>query len=366
MFGKGKVELLAVRTVSELFLDPFGLSAGSHSNVYVRCTRCGEEFKRPYRYLHQLHNCPTYRTIDGIRQKWCNSCKKFKPTNLFNNNIARHDGLQSCCISCLENKPQSSARLERKKASRKRFDVWVGAFVSQKKNLCQKHGINFNLTTDYLKQLWQQQDGCCYYSRVKLLFGSKALVSAQLDRVIPADGYVIGNVVWSSKAMNNLKNNASLDEVADFITSANFTIPVRCEFKKLSDNAIMPSRKRSTDACLDICSIADITLLPHEITTVRTGIALVVPPGYYYTIEGRSGFWKHGIVPCRGIIDSGYSGEVLIAMANHNNTSFLIAAGDRFAQLAMHRFIFVDIVEVEETDQSYGDRGVAGHGSSGK
>ncbi len=365
MFGKGKVELLEQKTVDELRVDISQLRDGSHTKVYVKCTRCGEEYKREFRNLHQLHNCPTYRTIDDVRQKWCNRCQSFKPTTLFSNNSARHDGLNSRCMSCAQDQGATPARIERLRQKRNNFDGWLSLLFSKKKTECTKHGIPIDITIDYLLDQWDAQDGCCYYSRVKLEFNSIKINSAQLDRVVPSKGYTVGNVVWCSKGINNLKNDATVKELSDFLSAAKFDIPIRAEFMKLDEAAKMPERKKTTDAGIDVYALGDYTIDPHSVVTVRTGIALVVPHGYYYTIEGRSGFWKHGIVPCRGIIDATYSGEVMVAVNNLSNKPFEIKSGDRFAQFIMHRFVNVDIIEVAKIDESYSERGAAGHGSTG-
>jgi len=269
MYNKGKVELLKERTATELSIESDKLSKQSHTKVYVRCTRCGEIFKREFRNLHQLHSCPTYRTIGNVRHKWCNKCYKFKPTHLFGLN---NDGYKSQCRLC--------------------------------------------------------------------------------------DSY-------DNSTAQDLKNDITINELIDLLAITVFDIPLRCEFIKLDPRAIMPSRKLATDAGLDVYAIEEHTIPPNEVIQINTGIALVVPNGYYYTIEGRSGFWKHGIVPCRGIIDATYAGPVIIAVHNHSSVPFTIKPGERFAQLIMHRFVQVDITEVEKIDDSYSDRGQAGFGSTG-
>ena len=364
MFGKGKVELLEQKT-GELGIDVHKLSENSHTKVLVKCTRCLEEFKREFRNLNQLHNCPTHKTINGSRYKWCNKCKQFKPIDSFHTNITRYDGLAVYCITCVQGTGAPERRIAKLREKRGTFTGWLDLFFCKKKYQCIKYGIPFDLTVESLTDQWHKQHGRCYYSKMDLQFNSKSMNGAQLDRVEPAGGYLRTNVVWCSKAINNLKNNASIEEFTNFLNAAVFDIPVRCEFMKLAENAKIPVRKRATDAGLDIYSIEDVIIPPYNTYCVKTGIALVVPPGYYYTIEGRSGFWKKGIVPCRGIIDATYSGEVLISICNHGPNEFQIKQGERFAQLVMHRFVQTDIIEVECVDDLYADRGVAGFGSSG-
>lgn len=147
--------------------------------------------------------------------------------------------------------------------------------------------------------------------------------------------------------------------------------PVRIEAKFEDDHlaimhAMMPSRKRHTDAGYDLHSIEELTLQPKQSKLVRTGIRLSVPPGWYYTIEGRSSLWMIGIFPNRGIIDAGYNGEVKVSLVNVSDDEYNVARGDRIAQIILHRQYHADFVTVDKFSPAYDARGTKGWGSSGK
>lgn len=143
-------------------------------------------------------------------------------------------------------------------------------------------------------------------------------------------------------------------------------ITVRIEMKLDHPLAKPPFRKRSTDAGYDIASIEKITLTPGRATKVRTGIKLSAPPGYYYTIEGRSSLWSKQVIPNRGIIDSTYCGEVVVSLVNFADTPYEIEIGDRIAQIILHKQHDAEFVEVDEFSKEYNQRGTAGFGSTGK
>ena len=44
-------------------------------------------------------------------------------------------------------------------------------------------------------------------------FGGNKRESPSLDRFIPEDGYIKGNVVWISGKANSMKSDASIEEV---------------------------------------------------------------------------------------------------------------------------------------------------------
>ena len=97
-----------------------------------------------------------------------------------------------------------------------------------------------------------------------------------------------------------------------------------------------------------------------------TGLAVAIPEGYAGFVQPRSGLAvKHGIsiVNTPGLIDSGYRGEVQIALLNTDaEETFVVEPGMRIAQLVILQVPPFELVEVEELPDS--ERGARGFGSS--
>jgi hypothetical protein len=71
----------------------------------------------------------------------------------------------------------------------------------------------FNLTPQYLKQVWESQNGVCIYSGVTLIKGSTdKIYMASLDRIDSSRGYVPGNVQFVSTAVNYMKSTMSHED----------------------------------------------------------------------------------------------------------------------------------------------------------
>lgn len=138
------------------------------------------------------------------------------------------------------------------------------------------------------------------------------------------------------------------------------------EVKIVHPNAKAPTRTKSTDAGYDLTSVERVVLKPHSSTMVATGIRLACPPGWYYTIEGRSSLWSKGIVPNRGIIDSTYCGNLYVSLVNWNDTEYVVEPSDRIAQILLHRQHDAVFKMIEEFSSEYNQRGEAGFGSTGK
>jgi dUTP pyrophosphatase len=111
-----------------------------------------------------------------------------------------------------------------------------------------------------------------------------------------------------------------------------------------------------------------VTLAPGERASIGTGVAVAIPNGYAGFVQPRSGLaTTHGIsiVNTPGLIDSGYRGEVRVALLNTDRErTFDVEPGMRIAQLVV---LPVPPVVLHEVDELPGtDRGDRGHGSSGR
>jgi len=110
-----------------------------------------------------------------------------------------------------------------------------------------------------------------------------------------------------------------------------------------------------------------VRLAPGQRASVRTGIAVAIPPGQAGLVLPRSGLAaRHGValVNAPGLIDAGYRGEVRVLLLNTDQrASFAIAPGDRIAQLVLVRVEAPEVIEADELALS--ERGAGGFGSSG-
>lgn len=138
------------------------------------------------------------------------------------------------------------------------------------------------------------------------------------------------------------------------------------EYKKLDIKAIPPFKKRRSDAAWDIATIEGNIIMPEEEVVFNTGLIVVAPIGYYYTIDGRSGLSKFKVKPFRGTIDATYQGQLLISLTNHSGKPYTVKDGDRIAQITIHKAVDAEFKEVNEFSNKYQGRGTDGWGSSGR
>ena len=130
----------------------------------------------------------------------------------------------------------------------------------------------------------------------------------------------------------------------------------------------LPKYKTEGSAGMDLyANITDpVVLKPLERVIIPTGISISLPMGYEGQVRARSGLsYKHGITMANGIgtIDSDYRGEISVNLVNISNQDYTISPGDRIAQLIIASYERVDLVEVEELDET--DRSAGGFGHTG-
>ncbi|MBQ9441131.1 MAG: dUTP diphosphatase [Alphaproteobacteria bacterium] len=140
------------------------------------------------------------------------------------------------------------------------------------------------------------------------------------------------------------------------------------KFKKLFDNSYVPVSGTISSAGYDLfaCITEDITIKPHDIVMIPTGIAIEIPNGYFGMVCSRSGLTsKHGIhvLNSPGIIDSDYRGELKCIIHNCSNNAFVIQSNTKIAQLVIIKY--ESIQWIESNDLSCTDRGIQGFGSTG-
>lgn len=137
-------------------------------------------------------------------------------------------------------------------------------------------------------------------------------------------------------------------------------------FKKLHEDAVIPSYAKPGDAGMDLHCLEGFVLYPGERKLVKSGLAMAVPDGYECQVRPRSGHaLKKGVTVLNspGTIDSGYRGEVGALLINTSQDRAIFTKGDAIAQLVIAPVSWATVLEVPELPPS--DRGTGGWGSTG-
>ncbi|MEE8806883.1 MAG: dUTP diphosphatase [Lactimicrobium sp.] len=134
---------------------------------------------------------------------------------------------------------------------------------------------------------------------------------------------------------------------------------------KIDDGGYMPKRAHSTDAGLDLYTPELIVVPAHGACVVDTRVHLAIPAGWFGKIESKSGLmFRNGIVVPGGVVDSGYTGSIIVKLENHTMAPYKFERGDKIAQIIILPCLLDELHQVPDLDAT--DRGDAGFGSTGR
>lgn len=143
---------------------------------------------------------------------------------------------------------------------------------------------------------------------------------------------------------------------------------IRVQIKQLDSAAglPLPAYETSGAAGMDLRAVAAATLKPGARALVPTGLTIALPEGFEAQVRPRSGLAvKHGVTVLNapGTIDCDYRGEIKVPLINHGDADFVIARGDRIAQMVIAAVTQAQWDTVAALDET--QRGSGGFGSSG-
>lgn len=134
---------------------------------------------------------------------------------------------------------------------------------------------------------------------------------------------------------------------------------------KIDDGGYMPKRAHAVDAGFDLYTPELIVVPAHGACVVDTRVHLAIPVGWFGKIESKSGLMcRHGVMSTGGVIDSGYTGSIMVKLENHTPFSYKFERGDKIAQIIFLPCLLDELHQVPDLDAT--DRGDAGFGSTGK
>lgn len=130
-----------------------------------------------------------------------------------------------CSISCSKKTPEN---LEMLTTHRNSAHLNAGnrrdEFTGFREHLlrAKRRAQNVDITLEDLKETWNNQQGICPYSKVKLEFVNQKsrnnpIYTMSLDRINSNLGYIKGNIQFISIAMNLMKNSMTEEEMKELL-----------------------------------------------------------------------------------------------------------------------------------------------------
>lgn len=133
--------------------------------------------------------------------------------------------------------------------------------------------------------------------------------------------------------------------------------------KPLSPKIQIPERQTPGSIGYDLHSSEKKVIQPWTRDLIPTGLSVAIPEGCYGRIAPRSSLaWKYSVDVCAGVIDPDYRGEVKVLLMNNSSEEFVVEVGARIAQLIIEKACILDVVVVDELDET---QRKGGFGSTG-
>ena len=146
-------------------------------------------------------------------------------------------------------------------------------------------------------------------------------------------------------------------------------VELAVEFAKLDPEARLPTQGSAEAAGWDLYALEETTVVRHKSSLIRTGLATAIPSGWEGQIRCRSSLGKKGMIMPNGLgtIDADYRGELMVlATWIGEGDSFVVAKGERVAQMLFAPVPKVPIVETSVEELGTTSRGEGGFGSTGQ
>jgi hypothetical protein len=152
--------------------------------------------------------------------KICSKCKLTKTTDEFYKS-QRGTKCKECVLEITRSYKQKKReseqfrKLEGLKQKERRIRLWQNTLIHDSKN----RGIKNSLTVEDINEMFEKQNGLCYWFKVPLIPSNKHKHPQQpsLDRLDRNKGYVKDNVVLTCYSANIGRNENDLDTWLEFL-----------------------------------------------------------------------------------------------------------------------------------------------------
>lgn len=134
---------------------------------------------------------------------------------------------------------------------------------------------------------------------------------------------------------------------------------------KLDDGAFVPVRAHREDAGLDIRAKCEAVVPARGSMVFYTGVHVELPPGCAGLLVSKSGLHVRHDITSTGLLDEGYTGEIVVKLFNYGDEDYLVRAGDKITQLVVFPIWHDPVIEIVD-EIGGGARGNDGFGSSGR
>lgn len=193
---------------------------------YRVCSCCGEEFPLTRTFFKRLtvnskeafHKiCKNCEKKLYVEKEWkdgkllCHNCKEYKEVTCFvkHPDMRLRDYHNTICKDCQVKRKKD---IEYSKDNNKKLKQVLNQRLLGASERASKQNLSFNLTLEYLLNLWENQGGKCALSGIPMSYErykGRIPTNVSIDKINANEGYIQGNVQLVCMACNQIKSDWS-------------------------------------------------------------------------------------------------------------------------------------------------------------
>lgn len=138
--------------------------------------------------------------------KVCTTCKKEKVLTEFTANKSQKTGYMCYCKECNN---ERNKKYRKEEVSLERACKRIFSYLNKRARL---KNFTLDFSYEYLVELYETQNGVCSYTKEQLNLSAGHKNTISVDRIDSSKGYTKDNVVLTTWAVNNCKQDLSMQD----------------------------------------------------------------------------------------------------------------------------------------------------------
>ena len=160
---------------------------------------------------------------------------------------------------------------------------------------------------------------------------------------------------------NHLRKKAFTDSVTNTVKGQEDKMKIKI---KLDEGAFVPESAHEADAGYDLRTPTDCYVPGAGFAIIDTGVHIAIPKGYVGFLKSKSGLNVRDHLTGEGVIDSGYTGSIVVKLYHNYSGGKQFRRGDKIIQIVLLPIIKPELEIVDSLEET--ERGDNGFGSSGR
>lgn len=201
--------------------------------IYKTCPVCGKSYPANRKFFKRhsdssLHNvcrfCDEEIVQEKRKEEWdgdllkCHICGEYLPVTEFgfSDHYPYRDNHDARCRKCRTK--QANEKKKNYSGDYALVKILQMRFLAAR-DRAKKKNLPFNITKDYLKKLWDEQNGKCAVSGIEMTYSiceGRTPTNVSIDQINPNNGYTKGNIQLVCMAVNQIKSDLQMDDVYRF------------------------------------------------------------------------------------------------------------------------------------------------------